>query len=129
MNQIVHIERYLPKLTPTTRELFSPSQGLFIGIRYGMLIGSPFFSEKKKTLERKGREKMVFNHSKVRGKIKEVFGTQAAFASALGISTATLSAKLNNEFQWKSSEIFKACELLEIDKEEIPLYFFTPKVE
>lgn len=72
---------------------------------------------------------VVYDYSKVRGKIKEVFGTQSAFASALGISTATLSAKLNNEFQWKSSEIFKACELLKIAKEEIPIYFFTQKVE
>lgn len=72
---------------------------------------------------------MVFNYSKVRGKIKEVFGTQSAFADAMGISAITLSAKLNNKVQWKSSEIDKACELLKIAKEEIPIYFFTPKVE
>lgn len=70
-----------------------------------------------------------FDYSKLKGRIREIFDTQSAFADAMGISAITLSAKLNNKFQWKSSEIDKACELLKIAKEEIPIYFFTPKVE
>ena len=70
-----------------------------------------------------------FDYSKLKGRIREIFDTQSAFAEAMGISAITLSAKLNNKVQWKSSEIDKACELLKIAKEEIPIYFFTPKVE
>lgn len=70
-----------------------------------------------------------FDYSKLKGRIREIFDTQSAFADAMGISAITLSAKLNNKGQWKSSEIDKACELLKIAKEEIPIYFFTPKVE
>ena len=70
-----------------------------------------------------------FDYSKLKGRIREIFDTQSAFADAMGISAITLSAKLNNKVQWKSSEIDKACELLKIAKEEIPIYFFTPKVE
>ena len=43
----------------------------------------------------KRKVKKVFDYSKLRGKIKEVFGTQAKFAKAMGMSTVTLSAKLN----------------------------------
>ena len=39
---------------------------------------------------------MAFDFSKLRGKIKEVFGTQEKFAKAMGMSSVSLSAKLNN---------------------------------
>ena len=67
---------------------------------------------------------MKFNYSKLRGKIKEVFETQKAFAKAMNVSAVSLSAKLNNQVSFKQAEINKACELLGIDKEFIPLYFF-----
>ena len=72
---------------------------------------------------------VVFDYSKVRGKIKEVFGTQSAFASAMEMSPVSLSEKLNNKVQFSQKEIDKACVLLQIAKEEIPIYFFTPKVK
>ena len=37
---------------------------------------------------------VVFDYSKVRGKIKEVFGTQSAFASAMGMSPVDQAAKM-----------------------------------
>lgn len=72
---------------------------------------------------------VVFDYSKVRGKIKEVFGTQSAFASAMGMSPVSLSEKLNNKVQFSQKEMDKASDLLKIKKEEIPVYFFTPKVQ
>ena len=48
-----------------------------------------------RSLMMKRKVKKVFDYSKLRGKIKEVFGTQAKFAKAMGMSTVTLSAKLN----------------------------------
>lgn len=71
----------------------------------------------------------MFDYSKVRGKIREVFGTQESFAKAMGISSATISDKLNNKTEWTQKEIDNAVELLNIAKENIPVYFFTEKVQ
>lgn len=65
------------------------------------------------------------DYSKLRGRIRTYFTTQAAFAQALGISVCTLSQKLNGLSEWTAKEIRKACELLEIPPEEIPAYFFN----
>lgn len=72
---------------------------------------------------------MAFDYAKLRGKIKEVFGTQTKFAKAMNISTVTLSAKLNGTVPFTAPEINKACELLGIAVEFIPIYFFTEKVK
>jgi len=72
-------------------------------------------------------KEVLFDYSKLRGKIKEVFGTQAAFAAEVPMSTVSLSEKLNNKVQFSQKEIDKACDRLQIAKEEIPIYFFTPK--
>ena len=48
---------------------------------------------------------LAFDYSKLRGKIKEVFGTQDKFAKALGISGATLSLKLNNISEFTQQEM------------------------
>ena len=71
----------------------------------------------------------MFDYSKLKGKIKEVFGTQSAFAKAMGLSGVSLSSKLNNLTGFTQSEINKACELLGISFEFIPIYFFTEKVK
>lgn len=77
----------------------------------------------------KGGDKMTkFDYSKLRGKIRE-FGTQEAFANAIGISTVTLSERLNNKSQFTQNEINKTVDILKIEPEEIPIYFFTPKVK
>lgn len=64
------------------------------------------------------------SYAKLKGKILEVFGTQAAFAEALGINKATLNGKLNNRSQWSSNEIAKACDLLGVSLCDAHLYFF-----
>lgn len=69
------------------------------------------------------------SYAKLRGKIREVFGTQEAFADAMEMSTVTLSQRLNNKVEWKTNEIAKACELLGIPLEEVAAYFFTIKVK
>lgn len=71
----------------------------------------------------------MFNYNKLRGKIKEVFNTQAAFAEAMEISSTSLSEKLNNKVEFSQKEIEKAVELLQIPKEDIPIYFFTLEVQ
>lgn len=65
------------------------------------------------------------SYAKLRGRIKEVFGTNEAFAEAMEMDSSSLSAKLNNRSPWKREEIEKACMLLNIPIEEVYLYFFT----
>lgn len=67
------------------------------------------------------------SYSKLRGKIKEVFGTQEAFASAIGINAATVSGKLNGRSDWTRKEVEGACVALGIPMEEMHIYFFCPK--
>lgn len=72
---------------------------------------------------------MSFDFSKLLGRITEKFGTQYNFSIALGLSERTISLKLNNKVPWKSSEIKKATEVLDIPQEEIGEFFFNEKVQ
>jgi hypothetical protein len=64
------------------------------------------------------------SYKKLRGKIVEMYRTQAAFADVMKMNKATLNGKLNNRSQWTADEITKACELLNISLSEAHLYFF-----
>lgn len=66
---------------------------------------------------------MKYNYNKLRGKIKEHFGTQEKFANALGISDTSLTKKLNNIVFFNQNEMKNAKELLNL--ENIDEYFFT----
>ena len=68
----------------------------------------------------------MFDYKKLRGKIREVFGTEKQFAKALGISSTSLSLKFNGEASFKQSQIRRCCELLGIPVKEIGQYFFCP---
>ena len=69
----------------------------------------------------------MFDYSKLYGKIKEVFGTQEAFAEAMEMSRTAINARLKQTVEWKSPEIVKACELLGIPLEDSHEYFFSLK--
>ena len=70
-----------------------------------------------------------FNFSKLRGRIVEKFGKQEDFAKAVGISYVSLSKRLNNHLEFSAREILRMSNILEINSEDIPLYFFTTKVQ
>lgn len=70
----------------------------------------------------------MFDFNKLRGRIKEKFGSESEFAKKMGLSRSTMSQKLNNVWDFSSSEIIKACDLLDIGYNDIPAYFFTIKV-
>lgn len=72
---------------------------------------------------------MSFNYNKLKGKITEKYGTQAAFAQVMGISERTLSLKLNNKIYFKQDEISKAASLLKFNDDEICEYFFNHQVQ
>lgn len=67
---------------------------------------------------------MSFNYSKLKGKIKEVYGTQYLFAEKMGLSNQCVSNKLNNKVEWTQREIEKTVKILGIKNEEICDYFF-----
>lgn len=69
-------------------------------------------------------ERTIFDYSKLKGKIKEIYGTQSSFSSKLGLSTVSLSAKLNNDMDFRQEEIQKCVQLLGIQNNEIHSYFF-----
>lgn len=72
---------------------------------------------------------MPFNYNKLRGKIREVLGTQKAYAEALGLSSVSVSSKLNNGVEFSQQEIMTSVRVLGIDPNEIPEYFFAQMVE
>jgi len=63
-------------------------------------------------------------YAKLRGRIKELFGTQDSFAKAMNLNTASVSAKLNEKTQWKREEIVLACQHLDIPLDDVSSYFF-----
>lgn len=66
------------------------------------------------------------NYRKLRGKIREVYGAQDAFAADMGMNPSTMSAKLTGKTDWSIKEAELACRLLEISLEDMHIYFFTP---
>lgn len=72
---------------------------------------------------------MAFVYNKLKGRIKEMCGTQNKFAELLGVSRASVSTKLNNGVEFSQREIMIAIEILEIDPADIPAYFFTQEVQ
>lgn len=72
---------------------------------------------------------MAFCYDKLKGRIREICGTDRKFAELMGISRATISAKLNNKSEFTQPEISKAVEILRLEQSEIHLYFFMPEVQ
>ena len=62
------------------------------------------------------------------GLIIEKYGTWGAFARDLSITLTTLGRKMNGKSKWKYKEIESVCNLLEIEKSDIPVYFFSPQL-
>ncbi|MFC2678848.1 MAG: DUF739 family protein [Granulicatella sp.] len=72
---------------------------------------------------------MTKDFSKLSGRIVEKYGTQYNFAIALGLSERSLSLKLNNKVGWRDEEMERAIDLLDLDLNDIPAYFFTNLVQ
>ena len=68
---------------------------------------------------------MTYNYSKLLGRIKEKGYTQSDVARGAGITSGTLSAKLNNKGKFTQQEMDDICRLLDISCDEIGSYFFA----
>lgn len=64
------------------------------------------------------------NYPKLKGRIREICGTQHEFAYRMGLDYSTVNLKLNDKSPWKRDEIEKACKVLEVPIEYVHEYFF-----
>lgn len=71
---------------------------------------------------------MIFDYSKLRGRIVEKYGTQSEFAKAFGISDNSMSRKLNNKNSFSVDDIIRITQMLDIQSKDVSSYFFTEKV-
>lgn len=70
---------------------------------------------------------VVFDYSKLRGRIVEKFGSIAAFARALDISEVTLSRKLNNRVAISRQDMIDWSTPLDISVDEYSVFYFVQK--
>ena len=68
---------------------------------------------------------MPKGEAKLKGRMVELGLTQEELARELGISKATLNAKLNGKGDWFRREIVTMCHILAIEPEHIVDYFFS----
>ena len=68
-----------------------------------------------------------FDYSKLRGRIREIYGTQDKYAEKLHMGKVSLSQRLNGKLEFSQHEIMASCDILGIPTSEIPVYFFTVK--
>lgn len=71
----------------------------------------------------------TYDYRKLRGRIKEKYGTQSEFSKKIGLSEVSVSNKLNNIVDWGQEEIENIIIALEIPYTDIQTYFFTHIVE
>lgn len=70
-------------------------------------------------------QEIKYDYSEILGDIKRVFGSQGAFAKAMGMAESTLSLKLNNRAEWSQDEMMLAVTLLQTGVGKVRPYFFT----
>lgn len=66
-------------------------------------------------------------YEKLREKIREVCGTDIAFAEKMGIARSNLSMKLRGERGWTTEQLWKAMDVLQITPEEVVELFMKEK--
>lgn len=74
------------------------------------------------------KEKIIFDYSKLKGRIKEKFDNQKAIADHLSYGYTSLSMKLNNQVSFSQEDIIELSKVLEIPDEKVSAYFFNVKV-
>jgi len=65
-----------------------------------------------------------YDFSELRGLIAKRHMTAASLSRKIGLSETTMYSKLNNNTEFTQSEIKKIADVLNINPEDIPLYFF-----
>lgn len=73
-------------------------------------------------------EKLKFDYSKLKGRIKEKNFTLNEFSNLIKISRTALYHKLEKDVEFTESEMFRICKVLNIEISDVNSYFFTPFV-
>lgn len=81
-------------------------------------------------MKQKGVAIMVFDFSKLDGKITEKYGNRKKFCTAINMKQAALSSRMNNKVPFRPEEIILICSpiVLDIPHTNIGEYFFRLKV-
>ena len=70
-------------------------------------------------------ERTNYNYSKLRGRIKEICGTEGRFAKEIGRTQNYLTKIFQNKSYLSQKDIETGSRVLKIDDSEIPVYFFN----
>ena len=70
---------------------------------------------------------VIFDYSKLRGRIVEKFGTMSAFADYIGISEVALSRKLNNKVAISRDDMISWSKALDVSVDEYGAFYFVQK--
>lgn len=69
-----------------------------------------------------------FDHSKLKGRIREKGETLESLEKKVGTCQRSLSRKWNGKGRFTDAEIYILCVILDIPMSEVGAYFFAPKV-
>lgn len=72
---------------------------------------------------------IIFNHEKLEQRINIMYGSKEAFGKLMSMTKQRINSRLKSATDFTQSEIEKAAELLNIQPEEIPVYFFDVEYE
>ena len=68
---------------------------------------------------------ILFDNRRLRGRIREMLGSEAELARRLGLPRSAVSARLSNKTPFTRNEIVLSAEILEISSSDIGAYFFN----
>lgn len=70
-------------------------------------------------------KKTEINYIFLKDKIKKIYGTNAEFAKAIGITNQELSNKLNNKSSFTQEQIIACVDLLSLNESDVYACFFN----
>jgi DNA-binding XRE family transcriptional regulator len=70
-------------------------------------------------------ENIVYNYSKLLGRMREKGVTQVVLAKEIGLSETSINFSLGNKRPFKQDEIASICAFLDIPISEVENYFFV----
>ena len=69
-------------------------------------------------------EKIIYDYSKLLGRMREKNATQVSLAKGIGLSETSINFSLGNKRPFKQDEITSICAFLDIPISDVEDYFF-----
>lgn len=73
--------------------------------------------------------RVEYDYAKLRGRIVEKFGSVRSFAEKINVANSTICAKLKGKKTITKADVITWSHYLDIEIDDIGVYFFTPKKE